>query len=50
MNPGITMTDVLANPTKPWSWDEFSDNPNITFADIVANSDKPWDWETLSQN
>jgi hypothetical protein len=45
-----TMTDVLANPEKPWEWSGLSCNPSISMKDVLANPEQSWDWGSLSWN
>jgi hypothetical protein len=44
------MTDIIANPDKPWYWENISQNPNLTIYYIIANPDKTWDWYVISRN
>ena len=49
-NPGILVSDILANTGKAWDWKTVSANPNLTWQDICNNDTIPWDWRVLSAN
>lgn len=49
-NPTLTITDILKNPEKRWSWYCISQHKNITFQNVLDHPELPWDYRGLSMN
>jgi len=47
-NGVVKLSDVTANPNKPWSYRQLSRNPNLTIEFVVANPGRSWDWHRIS--